>query len=483
MRVDLSKLSAKEIRQLHEAGVLKDMIAGAKNDVGEGVPFMHPAYNTTPNQPNDGGIFTAPGVRPDMFSTLQQPIGLSAYLVPEPSDIAEERVEILTGQTDASGTNPDSFCGDPVTPGNLKVCQQLYTFGKLHVGSKKLEISTTGFKANRAVQPRVILNRAMNDPLLPDVLQDPNVDFMSEDAQALYELGTLVRRSISLVLADGNPATAAAAARPGWIKEINGTDQLIKTGHTDTISLDACPAADSIVATWGGDIAGSVDGLSLVEYVTELVYGRTLLARQVGMEATTWAFRMNPDAWLSFTNNWACGYATTFCSSDAAGMPIGRTATDINNLRLEMLNGEFLWVNGRRYPVILDDAMPIDDGGGNYRKVDLEFIPLFWNGERLLKFEYLDTGNETQARIAGHFSPESYVLNNGMYRVYWERTKACAQMILDANLRMWHRAPFLAFKLQDLLYVSNLNTVGFRHFAPGMTGHVNGGVVSRLVNG
>jgi len=482
-KLDLSKLSAKEIRQLQKAGVLEDLLAGEKNDVSDSVPFMHPLYNTTPNQPNDGGAFTAPGVRPDMFSTLQQPSGLSAFLVPEPSSIAEERVELLTGQTADEGTNPDSFCGDPMTPGNLKVCQQLYTFGKLHVGSKKLEIPTMGMRANRAVvAPRVILNRALGDPLMPDILQDPNVDFLSEDAQALYELGTMVRRSVSQVLTNGNPATASASARPGWIKEINGTDLLIKTGHVDAESSNPCPAADSVVSTWNAPMGELSGGENFVQRVTALYYGRYLLADDIGMGDFVGAFRVHPDAWFELSSQWACDYATAQCSSDAAGMPIGRTATELNNLRLEMLNGRYLYVEGKRVPVILDSAMPIDTTvGGNYRSVDLEFIPLSWNGQRLLKFEFLPMNNAAQERVAGKFGLESATLNNGLYRVFWERTKGCAQMILDANLRTWHRTPFLAFKLQNLFYVSN-TAVQYRSPFVGITGHVNGGSLSRLVN-
>lgn len=476
--MNLGKLSKKEIRALHDAGVLMDMIEGEKDVTTP--PYIRPVYDATWNQPSDGGIFTQPGVRPEMYSALRQPVGITALVQPVPSTYAQERIAILTGQLANAGTNPSDICGAPVTPGDLKTCAQWYNWGQIHLGSQKINAESAGELANRAVQPRVILNRAINDPLVPDLLQNPTINFMSLDAQAMYQVGTQLRRSLAPVMFTGNPATAPASATPGWIKELMGLDRLIVTGHTDMDSGNACPAADSTLYDWGSNpIDTSVGGQNITQQITSMVYGQWVSARQLGMEDATWALIMHPDQFYALTAVYACQYATYRCLSSNAGQPIVQQAPDINQLRLSMINGSYLLIEGRAVPVIQDDAIAITAAGGNYRKADIYFMPLTWNGRPQLRFEFFPMDNEFQQQLAGRFPGQSYVTNNGMYRMWWDRTMSCMQMVLDAKVRMWLETPFLCARLQNVAYIS---TIGYHSPFPGVTGYVDGGSVSQLVN-
>src|ERR1051326_7916305 len=110
MLTRLSELSPEQIRAYKEAGVLDEIIAQEKNNVNSSLDFSRPAYAPRSGDPTAGGIFTRPGVRPEMYSTLLQPVDFTASLNPKPSIFAHERVGILTGQTAATGSNPSETC-------------------------------------------------------------------------------------------------------------------------------------------------------------------------------------------------------------------------------------------------------------------------------------------------------------------------------------------------------------------------------------
>lgn len=476
--IDLSKLSKTDIKALSDAGVLGALLKGEKNDVGASVPPLRQVYAPRTDDGDYGGIFTRPGVRPEMFSAMSQPLDLLDIVQPTRSVFHETRIEILTGQTETVGDNPADFCGEPVTPGQLKKMGQYIRFGEIHIGSDKIDINRAGMRSTRAVSERTIRNRAASDPFIPSILQNPNINFFSEESQMMYQVGTALRRALAPVNIVGDITKAYTATEKGFIKEYNGIDKFIKTGYTDIDSGQLAPAADSIVKTWGAPLSSTVNGQNIVTAVTTMVHGRLARARQVGMAGgVTWAFLIHPDAWYELTSQWACSYVTDRCGAGSVGQPLQQNLAQINEMRLAMMNGQYLLVDGVQYPVVFSEGIPLEAGGGNYRKTDLYFMPISFEGERLLKFEFFPMDNPSRLQLASHFNQESVVLNNGMFAVYWERTKSCVQMILDAMFRLWHDTPFLCARLDDLLYVSQTNYNS--PFVSG-TGYVDGGVSSVL---
>ena len=475
MTIQLKDLTPEQIQAYKEAGVLDKIVEGAKNDVTSGLPFARPVYAPRSGDPTAGGIFTAPGVRPEMFSTLGQPMDFTSILNPAPSLYAQERVGILTGQTAATGSNPEESCGDPPRVGQLKTCQQNYIFGEFVFGSEKIKISDAGMLANRAVTERQILNEAATNPFFPALLTQPNVDFTSIEAQQLYQLGTALRRQFAQVLITGNPATAFNATVLGFIKEPLGLDNMIKTGYADAITGDACPAADSTVVPFGAEMfSGTYQGLKIAQWITDVYFGKVALAMQLGITAE-WAFVMPFSAFRELTYAYANQYYDTR-SAGVVGNPIQTQQEGIRRLQLEMLNGYYLLIDGVQVPVLFSDGIPLEAGGDNYKKADIFLVPVRVNGRDGIRVEYFDMGNPAATRLASRFNGEIQMLNNGMYILYAERSKGCMELIIEGKIRMYLEAPFLAAKFQDLLYISN---IGYRNPIPGFTGYVNGGVTGQ----
>lgn len=480
MAIELSKLSAEQIAAYKEAGALDAIIEGAKNDVSSTVGWARPVYAPNTGTPSEGGIFTAPGVRPDMFSTLGQPMDITSILNPTPSEFAQERVGVLTGQLDTSGTNPDDSCGEPVRPGALKTCQQNYSFGEFYMGSNKMKISDAGMIANRAVTPRRILNEAQTNPFLPSVLQGANVDFQSIEAQQLFQLGTAMRRAVSVVAITGNPATAAGSAEPGFIREFTGLDNLIVTGHTDAVTGETCPAVDSVVVSFSADVFTGTDALSgrkITAIMTDMYFGRQTVAMQLGVTAT-WAWVMPFALFRELTYAYANQYYETR-SPGVVGNPFQTQQEGIKRLQVEMLNGYYLLMDGVPVPVLFSDGIPLEVGGGNYKKADIFLLATSVQGRSGLQFEYFNIDNPYARQLRSRFNGELETLNGGMYLLGAERSFDCMELRIVGKMRMWHEAPFLCGKIQDLLFVSNIN---YRSPLPGVTGYVNGGTFVLDVN-
>lgn len=472
----LEKLSAEQIKALKEAGKLDDVIAadkeiGAKNDVSADLPYANPAYGPRPGTTDQFGIFTQPGVRPEMFSTLAQPVDFTSILEPQRSEFAQERVGILTGQTADAGTNPSDVCGAPARPGQLKTCQQNYVFGQLYIGSEKLSITDAGKLANRAVSERTILNAAATDPLIPDVLQGANVNLLSPEAQAFYQIGTSVRRSLATVLIAGDPTAAYNATELGWIREPNGLDTLIKEGYADAITGAACEAADSDVRTWGALTSATVGGISIAQELTDLYFGRVTLARQVGVDAQ-WAFVMPFALFRELTYDYAANYFISRLTAPmAVGNPLNTNSESVRRMQIEMLQGNYLLMDNVPVPVLFSDGIPLESAG-KYKQADIYLVPVRVNGRAGIRFEFFPMDNPQAQQLIGRFNGEIQILNGGMYAVSYERTKFCVEMTLTAQFRMYLETPFLAGRLDNVQFTSN---IGYRSPLPSGTGYVNGG--------
>ena len=470
MPTKLSELTPEQIRAYKEAGALDAIIEGQKNDVSTEVGWSYPVYAPNSGTPSEGGIFTAPGVRPEMFSTLRQPMDISSIVRPVPSLFAEERVGILTGQHATTGDNPEDSCGEPVRPGNLKTCQQNYIWGEFYIGSQKIKISDAGMIANRAVTPRRVMNEAASNPFFPSDFNGMNVNWNSIRAQQIYQIGTGLRRSFAKANITGSHANKPGTIE-GWIREIDGLDSLIVTGHTDAITGETCPSADSRVVDFNDDIfTGTPGGYNITQWITDIYFGMVASAMQLGIQAT-WAWVMNFAAFRELSYAYANHYYETR-SAGVVGNPFQTQQETIRRLQMEMLAGYYLLIDGVQVPVIFSDGIPIDAGGGNYQETDMFLLNTSVNGMDGLHVEYFDVGNQYSRELQSYFNGEFEVLNNGMYLMGAERSFDCMELRVVGKMRQWLEAPFLNAKIQNLNYTSN---IAYASPDPGFTGYLNGG--------
>lgn len=462
-----------EIETLAKAGVLS---VGAKNDPASLTATGNPLHGT--NQAGLGnvyGAFSYPGVRPEMWSALPRVRSFLKLASLEAATHDQERIEVLTGQTAEGGTNATGFCGNPPSVGNLKVAQQLYTWGDYYIKTELNALAQTGSTRDRADMARRILNAGQVDsPFIPDIalrLTDTHSALQHE----FYKLGVGMERQTELVSIRGSAGTKNSTY-PGWFTQFAGLDGQIATGKTDVISGATVAALDSSVLSFNANVTGNgANGYDIVENITAMLRGLQARAEQLGIDASH-AIVMRPDAFNAVVDTWACIYATYMCDGTSSS-PNNRDGMLIQNMRNDMLNGRYLLVAGQQIPVVFSSGILQENTANNTYKSDVYVVAYQADGVPLLRLQYFDMGNAYLSEFANAFGLDDVtVLNNGLFLVGKRSTGLCIEYHVQSRMRLILDAPFLSGRVDDLIYtlIDPLTEA-----IPGVSGYVNGGVSRR----
>jgi hypothetical protein len=432
---------------------------------------------TFPYAHGPGGLFSEPAVRPEMYSALVWPRTFFDAIPWKKSVYINELVSILTGQQAAQGTNATNTCGDPPYPGDLKKCTRASIFGELFLKTEKVAVTDIGRRNNRADVDRIIQNvKESLNPMIPDLLRRPGVNFMDTLSQALYMLGVQVARTIAPLEVTGNSGVAAGASTtPGVITEFDGLDNLIIDTHRDNATNQRCPAADSLIINWNRDIAGIFEGLNIAEMFNDVYFSRVMLADDTGMTGVRWAWVMDKRLFRALTFIFACTFQHTRCTDAAVGTPTQRQQSEIEARALEMMRGQFLWCNGEAIPVLFTAGTEVNipDESGNDIIGDAYLSPMTWDRGDLLFGEYFPLNNEFIRGWEGIAKQNRVSHNDGMYLTAIRSDGFCDELLLSGRFRLRLDAPFLAARIDNITFDSYK---GYRSFDPGGTFHYDGGV-------
>lgn len=470
---------ASELKDIYKAFREVELEALKNNPSSTSLTSTPALQGPLQGNPALGGLFSAPGVRPDRYSAFPRVRSLAKLLTPQPSDIYNEILSIVTGATDSTGTNATGFCDTAPTPGALKQCEQQFKYGKWFSKTQVNSLNDIGYLRNRADIPGQILNAGPQaNPLIPDIMYKL-VDTRSQLQYELYLQGVMLERSLERALILGNPATPSASTQLGFIQEFKGLDLQIATGYTDTSGV-LCPAADSIVIDFGDANIGSTipggDGRTITSAISDVWYALKDRATQVGMDGVDYAIVMRKEMFRALTDIYANTYATTRFQSNtySAGLPLIQDATRTNDLRVEMLNGQYLIIEGEIVPVVFSDGIPLTPtGGDNNYAADMYFVPISWAGRPLLRLEYFNLGNEYITEWAGFLNPQRRrVINNGFYAMGYNSVSMCDEYLFASVMRLILETPFLAARIDDVEFSYLAAT---RSPYPGTSMYVNGG--------
>lgn len=457
-----------------------------KNDPGAtSTPTANVLHGLNPS--GTLGLFGSPGVDPRMYATIVRANGsFSAALPMIPSVFLQERREIVTGINAATGTNPSNFCGDPMQPGDMKICRQDYEFGKLTAKTQNVDLLTTGAYYNRAdVDREIIPPQVFNAPFMPDVVSGANVN--SQVYKQFLQLGNNLSRSSEVVLIQGNKLAPAngAGSQPFYISQPDGLDRLIKTGYTDVPSGVACSAVDSSVRNFGSiNISQTATDGTIVDYVTDLITGleMNLFGDGMGYDqgSSSWAILLNPRVWRPLTRMWPCAYQTTGCQTlvNNNGQRINVDAVNQREFQDEMYNGKFLMVDGVRIPVLFSWGVPLATVAPDTYNTTLYLVPMRLNGAPVTFIEYFNTGNSFQQEYASLVptSVPTRVINGGLYRIGRQDQPNCIVYTLGGLWRLRFDAPFAAGRIDNIQVTDRTR---MRSPYPGESWYADGGQTVR----
>ena len=443
------------------AGALLSQFSGKREKT---VPSSTP---TTFYGHGPGGLFSGAGLSQQLFSAMVLPgLGMQSILPARPSRDANPLYGIITGVTATSGSEPTGVCDDPPTVGLSKLCTHSFVFGRQSRQSRVFELDRMGLLTNRGEFTDFILagdpfNNQLGGAAVP-TLPGLNVQQVARNelGKAVFEMGVGWGRDFAQELYTGNPTNNTAG---GGRKFFYGFDTLINTGYRDAVTGQACPAANSIVRSFGGlDIASN--GGTLVRVVSNIYRNLRFLSNKTGLEPASWAISMPWSMFYEVTEVWPCAYHSYRCQVAAGSTNFIQSQDDQLKLRDDMRGdifnrtGQYLLIDGQEVPVVIDDAIAEVVGAGETFTSTMYFIPLKVVGNTIVTFfEYLPydvAGGALEA--ANYFAPPGtyYVSDGG--RFLWHRkppTNFCVQLVAKTEPRLLMLTPYLAARLTNILYV------------------------------
>lgn len=460
------KYSVEEIAELAKALGISDHAIEERQKAD---PLHGLNYNSTTTY----GALTAPGVRPQMFSTLVRPMSLARVIPATASEIQEELLEIQTGVTTSSDSNAANFCADPPGPGQLKTCQQIIKWGKYFIESGVNVLPQIGSRKNRADVPREIINAGpTQNQYVPDIMFNLR-DTRSQLAYELYLVGVTLEQTMEKVLFSGNNATAYTSTQLGWTAEFNGLDQWIKTGYTDVVSSTACPAMDSIVISYSASLSGTI-----VTNLNDLWWGVYQRAEAMGMSGTNWALVMRPELFRALVDVVSDQYSVVRVTG-AQYEEANRNSDMIAARADDMLARQYLPVLGMQVPVILSHGPELTTTANNTYRSDIYLVPLSWQGMPLLRMEYFNLNNGYLREFEGFVGSNVRPINNGMFlagRVEDSDSAFCPKFQFASLMRLFLETPWLAGRIDDISFTY---TAQSRNPYAGESLYANGGVTVR----
>lgn len=438
--------------------------------IGAGGASRTKAVSSTPTTTyghGPGGLFSNPALERPIFSAMVLPrTGLQNMLPVRGTRYANPLYGLFTGVTATTGSEPTGVCDDPPTAGLSKLCEHSFVYGRQSRQTRVFDIDRMGLLQDRGEHTdfQFMGNpwqgaAADNVPTYPG-MQGPLSNVLNtEVAKAIFELGVAWSRDFAREIYTGNPTNNTSG---GGRQYFYGLDTLINTGYRDAITGVACPAADSIVRSFGNlDIA--TNGATLVRQITNIYRNLRYIAANAGLDPVQWAISMPWAMFYEITEVWPCAYLTYRCTNIATGNTAFVDSTEAIRMRDEMRGnvydrtGQYLLIDGVRVPVVLDDGITeLGVGAGSFRS-NMYFVPLTVLGGTPTTFmEYLDYSAPNGALEAARaLAPEgSYsISDNG--RFMWHKKPPqnfCVQMLAKSQPRLMLLTPHLAARLTNVQY-------------------------------
>lgn len=413
-----------------------------------------------------GGLFSMPGLSRPVFSAMLLPnTGLQSRLVARPSMDMNPIYGIFTGVTATTGSEPADVCADPPTAGLSKLCMHTFVFARQARQTRAFDIDRAGLVTNRGefLDLQLMNNPFDVSPDNPSVPQFPGgvnaADVLrSEAGKAIFELGVAWSRDFAKEVYTGNP-TNNSGARTYYY----GLDTLINTGYRDAESGVACPAADSIVRSFGNAVIGT-SGQTAVTTITYMYRNLKYIAEKTGLAPAKWLLTMRFGLFYELTQVWPIAYYTVRNSVTDSGQFMMNDGKALIDLRDKMRNERFLLIDGEQVEVVLDEAITETESPAGQFTSTVYFVPLtVMGGTPVTYFEYVNYNSPMGAMDMGNvFAPGSYQASDGGRFLWHKKPPAnfCVQMVAKTQPRLLLLTPMIAARLTNVRYIPYMHERG-----------------------
>lgn len=447
----------KQLQTVISQAVAAGITAGLGN---KAVGRKAPATTVTTNLIHGpGGIFGIAGLDNQVISARITPRGISAYLPVFGSVYTNPLFPFITGVEEDAGAEPDTEC-ETCLSGEIEGCIQTATFGRICRETKTLAPNEVIERVNSGEVDLQLMNDILgfaDDNMAAIRNYDRNSLLNIATATAMIIVGILLQNKLVPMVWQGDPVNNVGT---GYM-EFPGLDLLIGTGKVDAVTNTACPALDSDVKEFNYQNLNTVDAagnfliVRLLEYMEAYLFHN---ATRMNLWPVDWAVVMRPECWYELCNVWPIAYLTT----RGLNLPAGNTNTILGNdvaaRRDDMMAGQFLDLNGRRHPVILDDGIfefnNVNDANvpaGSFAS-NIYIVPLTYLGNRPATFwQYKDYRAAAPDIRMARLVDEIWT-DDGRFMWTKERAKWCYTLSGKVEPRILLKTPQLAGRLNHVLY-------------------------------
>lgn len=453
-----------------------------------GVGYKHDASGTPISigySHGPGGLLTFPGVDNSVFHTTMGNRSIMGQLPAMPTLYAQPTFYTITGVRGDTGAEAAANCDPSPTAGLMKACLTVSVFGRYKRQTPELELNRLGLVNDRAdpmdltlvgspIHGSGVFASSFADPTIPGNM------LVNEVARKFWELAVSMHRLLARELWLGNPANDAGQL--GSRRQMTGFDVLINTGYVDAETNQACASMDSYVRNFNNqriDLSAGAD--NIVAAVTDMYYQVKDRAERTGVMPVRWVFAIRRQLFYELTAVWPCSYLSYRCITGNTRATEFIDAQDAIRFRDEMRAGSYLLIDGERIPVVMDDGIDEDTNtevgnvvpSGCFRS-DMYLIPMSVVGGRAVTFlEYFQYQNPAISDALGNM-----VLGkvDGAFLIVPVQTRQCFQFEVKIEPRLIMRTPWLAARLQNVVYCPIQHE---RDTFPQDPYHVDGGKTSR----
>lgn len=326
-----------------------------------------------------------------------------------------------------------------------------------------------GERRNRAeFTDLALINSAFGMPfkgMMPGLQSNGN-PLQSEFDKSMYEFAVSWGMLYASQIWAASPANNTAG---GGYREFVGLDLQVNTGHVDAETGVACAGADSLIISMANQEINT-HGFEYVQAISGVMRNLKFIASRTGSNPVRFVMAMRWGAFYELTAVWPCAYMSYRCNvQDTAlidAVPSLDTAAAIQ-MRDQMrgdynsMTGQFLWVDGEKVQVVIDDGIAETMEAGETFHSSIYILPIsILGGTPTLYWEYFDFSGPNAAEDITKMAPDgSYFISDGG-RFLWHRkppSNWCVEMAALTKPRIRLDTPYLAARLTNVHYTP------FRH--------------------
>lgn len=417
-----------------------------------------------------GGLFSNPALERPIFSALLLPrLGLLNLMPVRGSNFTNPLYGIFTGVTATTGSDPVGACDDPPTAGLSKLCMHQFVFGKQALQTRAFDVRDAGRLANRGEHYDLQFDgnpfqpgTQDTSPTIPGGITLDQV-LNNERVKAAFELAVGWSINFAKEVYTGNPVSNTDGRQYFY-----GLDLLINTGYRDAVSGIACPAADSIVQSFGNQdfTASSGGSYGIVRRIASIYHQLRYIAQNAGLMPVQWVLAMPPTMFYELVQVWPLQYNTLQNQTITNGTTnvLYVDGTEMARQRNDMLGdweartGQFLMVDNIRLPVVLDDGIAVTEIAGQTFRGSIYFVPMtVMGGTPSTMLEYYNYDSSpvgSSMEFANQFAPGYFrSSDNGRFMwAYKPPNNWCVQYLVSSEPRVLLLTPMLAARLTNVAW-------------------------------